>query len=116
MEGTSLFLKKDAFHKTACHMFVFAALMTPLVVWTGLWEEARLRLNHPLFYLHKNFGFTILWGSLAALVVFFVFRKRFEHPSWMFLAMTGLFAGLVAATSFFGGVMVYEYGIGVAQP
>ena len=48
MEVLSLIFRKDNLHRTALHMYIFATVITPFVVLTGLQEPGHLRLNHPL--------------------------------------------------------------------
>ena len=65
MEALSLIFKKDNLHRTALHMYIFATVITPFVVLTGLQEADHLHLHHPVLTIHKNFALLTMWGSLV---------------------------------------------------
>ena len=113
-ELLSLLFKKEAFHKIAVSIYVFAALVTPLVVYTGLWEADRLRLHHPVLTQHKTFALWTMWTALASLPLLWFLRKKSVRSSGVFFLflLIGL-AVFVTITSYYGGEMVYEYGVGV---
>ena len=110
----SLIFRKEHLHKAAVSMYVFAALAVPLVVRTGLWEEERLHLNHPVLDKHRLFALWTMWVSLMALpVLWFIKKEGSKYFRFVFLI---LLIGTVTFVSFAahnGGRMVYEYGAGM---
>lgn len=112
----SLIVRKENLHRAALSMYVCAALLTPLVVRAGLWEEERLHLGHPLLERHRMFALWTMWVSLMSLPVLWFIRKeipRYFRPLFLvFLLTTSV---LVTLTAHNGGRLVYEYGVGVEQ-
>ncbi len=112
----SFLFKKEGLHKTALNMYVLAALITPLVVRTGIWEAERLNLNHPVLDTHKKFALWAMWGSLMSLPVLWFVKQEFSK---LFRAVFLIFLiGVVSAVSLAGhngGTMVYEYGVGIEE-
>lgn len=109
-------LRKDPFHKTAVYLFTAAALMSFVVVQTGLWEQARLHLNHPVLTEHRLYGLWTMWLSLLSLPVLWVLRTflpKYFRP--VFLVVLIAVSVLVFLTAHEGGEMVYEYGVGVEK-
>lgn len=110
----SFLFKKEGLHKTALNMYILAALITPLVVRTGIWEAERLNLSHPILEIHKKFALWAMWGSLMSLPVLWFIKK--EAPKYfriVFLILLIGVVGIVSLASHNGGRMVYEYGVGV---
>ena len=56
LEVLSLCFKKESLHRTAVHIYILAALISPLVVLTGLQDAQHLHLNHPVLTIHRNFA------------------------------------------------------------
>ena len=114
LDFVSLILKKESLHKTALHIYVIAALMTPLVVRTGIWEEERFHLSHPVLDLHRLFALWTMWISLMSLPVLWFIKQKFQKFfRVLFMILLIGIAGLVTLTGHNGGRMVYEYGVGV---
>ncbi len=112
----SLILRKEKFHKTAVNIYIFAALLTPLVVKTGLWEEARLNLHHPLLEKHELFALLTMYSALISLpVLWFIKKKIPQYSRTVFLVILILVAVFVSLAAYNGGRMVYEYGVGTQQ-
>jgi len=112
----SLVTKKEVLHKTAVHLYVFAALITPLVIRTGLWEVERVNLSHPILDKHKQFASYAMWTSLMSLPVLWFIKKEFVkyfRPIF-FLLLIGV-VSFIGLTGHQGGRMVYEYGVGVEE-
>jgi len=59
-------------------LYVFAALIAPLVVRAGLWETERLNLNHPLMERHQLYALWTMWVSLMSLPVLWLLKKEFS--------------------------------------
>ncbi len=116
LDIVSLIFKKENLHKTAVHIYVIAALMTPLVVRTGLWEEERFNLSHPVLDQHRQFALWTMWVSLMSLpVLWFMKQKSQKFFRYFFIILLIVISGLVTLTGHNGGRMVYEYGAGVEQ-
>ncbi len=114
LDSLSWIFRKEHLHNTAIVIYVFAALFTPLVVWTGLFEQQRLHLNHPVLNQHKLYAFGTMWISLASLPVLWFLKKFFSRNFRIIFTLLLLsLAILVTVTGHFGGRMVYEYGAGV---
>ena len=116
MEALSLIFKKDNLHRTAFHMYIFATVITPFVVLTGLQEAEHLHLSHPILTIHRNFALLTMWGSLISLPILWLAKKKGEKVLRgvfiIFLLILGVF---VSITGYNGGRMVYEYGVGTQQ-
>src|SRR3990167_3650113 len=112
----SFIFRKESLHKTALNIYVFAAVLTPIVVRAGLWEEERLHLNHPVLNLHRTFALWTMWVSLMSLPVLWFIKKRskkFFRTFFVILLITvAVFVTLAAHN---GGRLVYEYGTGVEK-
>ncbi len=110
----SLVFRKKALHQSAIYLYVFAALLTPLVVRTGIWEAERLHLNHPLLTKHSLMAQRTMWVSLMSLPVLWFLKNEFaKYFRAVFLIVLLATVGLVAYTGHLGGQMVYEYGVGI---
>ena len=115
-ELLSLILRKDSFHQTAMMLYIFAALISPLVVRTGLWEAEELNLHHPLLDKHQLFATWTMWVSLMSLPILWFFYREFpKFFKFLFLIFLVSIVSLVSLTGHFGGRMVYEYGVGIEK-
>ncbi len=117
LEILSLLLKNKDFHQSAIYLYVFAAILSPVVVRTGLDEAAEWHLvNHPVLNLHQRFALTTMWiavGSLPFLyLIYLKFTKFFRVAFVITLIMLVTFVSL---TAYNGGRLVYEYGVGVER-
>ena len=116
MEALSLILKKDNLHRTALHMYIFATVITPFVVLTGLQEADHLHLHHPVLTIHKNFALLTMWGSLGSLLLLWLAKKKGEKILRItFIIFLLILATFVSIVGYNGGRMVYEYGVGMEQ-
>ncbi len=107
-------LKKNLLSEAAVLIYFFAAALTPVVVYTGLGEEARLQLHHPLLEQHEKFALLTMWISLGSLPVLWFLRKASEKVFRnCFLVFLVVLAFTVTLTAHYGGKMVYEYAVGV---
>ncbi len=112
----SFIFRKEILHKTALHIYVLTSLITPLIVKTGFWEEARLHLNHPVLARHEMFALLTMWGALISLpILWFIKKKRPKYFRLTFLLFLISVAVCVFLAAHNGGRMVYEYGAGVAS-
>ena len=112
--AVSRIFRKDFLYQTAVHIYILAALVTPFVVLTGLWEAEELRLKHPILNLHKTFALLLMFSSLLSLWILWLSHKvspKCFKTAFFILAV--LMAVFVSVTAFYGGKMVFEYGVGV---
>ena len=116
LDLASFIFRKEDFHKAAVYIYVIAALMTPLVVRSGLWEEERFHLNHPVLTKHRTFALWTMWVSLMSLpVLWFLKQKSRKFFRAFFMILLIGIAGLVTLTGHNGGRMVFEYGVGMEK-
>lgn len=115
-EVVSLLIKHEGIHKAAVYMYVAAALLTPLVVRTGIWEAEKLSLNHPLLDQHSQYAVRLMWFSLMSLPVLWFLNREFRKTlRWVFVIVLLISSVLVSIAADKGGRMVYEYGVGVEE-
>lgn len=113
-ESLSLMTRKKTLHQSAITLYVWSALLLPLVVRSGIWEVERLHLSHPVLERHELFASWTMWVALISLPVLWFTQKEFHKffRVLFFLLLLSL-AVLVTYTAHLGGEMVYEYGVGV---
>jgi len=108
--------KKDLLSKTAILIYCFAAIFTPVVVYSGLHEEMRIHLNHPVLTNHKNYAFLTMWISLFSLPILWIILQRAQKAFKNFFLIVLIIINLtVILTAYYGGKMVYEYSVGVGS-
>jgi uncharacterized membrane protein len=114
-ETLSRLFKKEIFSQAAVLIYCFATFLTPLVVYTGLIEQARLHLNHPVLTQHKVFAFLTMGVSLISLPILWLLHKHSYKvfKNYFFIILLVL-AVNVTLTGYYGGKMVYEYSVGVS--
>ena len=116
-EIVSLIFKKDEFHRTALGLYILAAVISPLVVQAGFWEEDAMGgIHHPVFENHEKFALLTMWTALASLPVLWFTQKK--APQWLrkvFVFFVFFTALTVFITAYYGGHMVYDYGIGIEE-
>lgn len=110
----ALLFRKERLHQTALYIFVVAVFMSVGVVFSGIGEQNRLHLNHPLLNQHRLLALWTMGLSLGALPVFWIskvfLQKYFRFIFFIILLMV---VGFVSFTAHYGGRLVYEYGVGV---
>jgi len=110
----SFLFKKEGLHKAAVNMYVLAALITPMVVRTGMWEAERLNLHHPVLDKHRMFALWTMWVSLMSLPVLWLFKQQLpKYFRILFILCLIGIVGIVSLAGHNGGRMVYEYGVGI---
>ncbi len=110
----ALLFRKDRAHQTAIYVFVVAALASVGVVYSGLAEQTRLHLNHPILTQHRVFALWTMGVSLAALPVLWIVKALVpKYFRFVFLIVLLAVVSLVSVAAHHGGRMVYEYGVGV---
>lgn len=107
--------KKGSLSTAAVAVFALAAVCVLPAAVTGLLEQNRLHLNHPLVNSHRNFGLA-LW---AVSWIFLGLMARLPHDPSKLRLVFGLAcwvcAGLAVYAGYLGGEMVYGYGIGTSK-
>ena len=115
-EALSWITKKEGFHRTAWHLYVAAALITPLVVRTGIWEVQRVQLNHPVLDTHKRFALYAMWTSLMSIPVLWALRREYgAYFRPVFVVLLLVVAVFIGITGHKGGEMVFGYGVGIEE-
>ena len=120
-EAASLIFKKENFHRTALSLYIAATLMSPLAVQTGLWEEARLQIHHPVLETHEDFALLTMWSALASLPILwfvhgFAAKRNPKIFRGVFLICVLFVVTTLSIAAYNGGKMVYEYDIGPDHP
>lgn len=116
LEAVNWVTRKHFFHQCAVCLYVVAALMTPLVVKTGLWEAERLHLSHPLLNQHQQYALWTMWVSLMSLpVLWLLSRKYLRAFRIVFVVCLIAVSAAVTSAGHKGGEMVYEYGVGIEE-
>lgn len=106
--------KNKNFQASAWLIYILAVIVTPLVVQTGMWEEARWQIRHPVFDRHKLLALVSLWTAVVSFPSLLFLRKRFPQVSpWMSLGVFFILAVMISGTAYFGGILVYEYAVGI---
>ena len=115
-EILSRLFNKKLLSEAAILIYCFVSVFTPVVVYSGLAEQARLHLNHPVLIQHKTFALLTLWVSLLSLPFLWLINKsRPQVLKNTFLVILIIINLTVAVAGYYGGKMVYEYGVGVVQ-
>ncbi|MCQ9208487.1 MAG: hypothetical protein NG712_03825 [Omnitrophica bacterium] len=114
LEILSLIFKKENLHQAAWCNYILGALAAALAVLTALIEDETLK--HTVFYIHRSLGYWTAAGSLSLLVgLWLVKRKTQAVFRRAFLIVLVIVSCLTLATGYYGGRLVYEYGIGVEE-
>lgn len=117
LETLAIVFKKESLQEASWINFILAVLITPLVVLTGWLEARHLHLSHKVADIHKIFAFWT-WGiSLVAGIGLWLIKKKFSKKLFrilFFISLTVVVA-LISICGYYGGRLVYEYGIGVAE-
>lgn len=117
LEVFAAVFKKEKLHSAAWFNFILAVLGSVAAVVTGLLEAERLHLvSHPVFNVHRLFGFLTMGLGVTTLVLLWRLRKRSDK--WfrlLFLMALIWVTGFVSIGAYYGGRLVYEYGVGVEE-
>ena len=117
LEVLAIVFKKDNLQEASWINFVLAVLIVPIVVLTGLLEARHLHLSHRLADIHKIFAFWTFGVSSISAIALWIVKKRFPKRLFrnLFFISLAVTVVLVLICGYYGGRLVYEYGIGVAQ-
>lgn len=114
LEILSLLFKKEIFHLTALVNFVlgiFAMVAAVLAAWID--GES---LAHPIFYTHRALAYISLGFAIISGLILLLAKKKLERAfRILFFILLLIIASLVSLTAYYGGKLVYEYGVGVAE-
>jgi uncharacterized membrane protein len=114
LQALTSLTKNKAWQEAAWRIFILLTFLTPLAVASGWWEANRLNLHHPVVDRHKLLAFLTMGGNVVAWVILIqIKRRKPDIFGWSFMILNLILAILVSWTAFYGGMMVYEYGIGV---
>ncbi len=114
LEIVSQVSRKSLLHQAAVVLYAMAALFSIPTVLAGQAEQQRLHLHHPLLEAHEMYALIFMYSSLAGLLILGLLHKC--RPAWVRPVFVGLVCLLTAsalAASWYGGQMVYDYGVGV---
>ncbi len=117
LELFAVVLKKEKLHSVAWINFILAVLGSAAAAVTGLLEAERLHLiSHPVFNTHRLFGFLTAGLGVAALALLGLLKRRSDRWfRFLFLITLIWVVSLVSIGSYYGGRLVYEYGVGVER-
>lgn len=115
LETAGLLLKKESLRRVAFCNYLLAIPFSVLAAGTGWMEtEHHHLINHPILNVHRLLGLSATALAVTSAIVLAVLKKR--KSRWfeiLFLLSLFLIATEVAVGGYYGGRMVYEYGIGV---
>lgn len=114
LELLSRLFKKERWSQAAFIIYCFAAIITPGIVLSGLWEADRLHLHHPLLNQHKTFGLWTMWVALGSLPLVWFLQRFPKIFRTIFLMLLIVLSITVTMASYYGGKMVYEYAVAVS--
>ncbi|MEK6715475.1 MAG: DUF2231 domain-containing protein [Candidatus Omnitrophota bacterium] len=113
-EILSLIFKKNTLHKVAyCNYFfgILGAITAVLSAWRD-----NMFLKHPVFYTHRNLAYiTLIVASISGAILLLIKRKSPKALRILFFFSLLTVVTLVSITAFYGGKLVYEYGVGVEE-
>jgi uncharacterized membrane protein len=113
LDTVSLIFKKDNLHQAAVCSYILAVVFAPITAYAGLWEAARLSLHHPLLDKHQLFGLMIMYFSFVSVILIPLSRRFSPKVSrTLFFILALSMSVLVVLAGYYGGRMVYEYGVG----
>ena len=114
LEVLSLIFKKDALHQAAWYNYILAVLAAFAAVLSALIDGETLK--HTVFYTHRALGWwTLGIAFLSAPFLFYIKKKSLKLFKVLFFIFLIILASLVSLTGYYGGRLVYEYGVGVEE-
>ena len=116
LEVLGRIFSREALHKSAVHIYLLAAFLTPFVALTGLREANELHLVHRVLDLHRIFALSTMWLALASLLMLWNIKRRIAgFFRTAFLIVLILLASFVSIAAYHGGRLVYEYSVGIEE-
>ncbi len=114
LEILSLIFKKEGFHQAAWYNYILGIAAAFAAVLSALIDGETLK--HTVFYTHRALGYWILGVAfLSSTVLFFAKKKSLQIFRILFLISLIVISLLVSVTGYYGGRLVYEYGVGVEE-
>jgi uncharacterized membrane protein len=114
LEILSLIFKKESLHQASWYNYILAIFATIAAILAAWWDKATVK--HPVFYTHKTLAYWTLGVALLSGVILPLVRRKskraFRIIFFIFLILT---MSLVSITGYYGGKLVYEYGVGVHE-
>lgn len=117
LEILAIVFKKEKLQEASWINFILAVLITPLVVLTGLAEAKSLHLSHKIADIHKLFAFLTFGASSISGIGLWIIKKRFSKKTFtitFFILLISVVI-LVSICGYYGGRLVYEYGVGIEE-
>lgn len=112
LEVLSIIFKKEKLHQTAWINYILGVVAAIAAILSALLENQTIK--HPVFYTHRVLGYwTLIVSFTAFLVLFLIRRKSIRLFRISFVVLLIITAVLVTITGYYGGRLVYEYGVGV---
>lgn len=114
LELLSLVFKKEILHQTALCNYILAILSAVAAVLSALWDGQHLR--HPVFYTHRALAIWTLAVALSSGIILSLIKRKSKRLfRIIFFISLLVVVSLVSVTGFYGGRLVYEYGVGVEE-
>lgn len=107
----SLSLKKEMFYNAARLVFNLAVFFACAAVISGWVEASVLHLNHPILSAHRLGAFVLTGISVLTLIMLRIAPQQYQRS--IFTASVCMCCLLVAVTGNYGGILVFNYGVGV---
>ncbi len=114
LEILSLIFKKDGLHQAAWYNYLLGVLAAFAAILSAFIDGESLK--HTVFYAHRALGWwTLGVAFLSSVVFFFIKRRSLKLFRILFFIFLIVMASLVSLTGYYGGRLVYEYGVGVEK-
>ncbi len=104
-QSAGLLSRRPTWCSAAWTMYVFAVLVTPLVVLSGLWEANRLHLHHPIVDRHRVLALSTMGISAICFLLMGLVKKYKAQPGWIIAGLMAIVVVLVVWTAHFGGMI-----------
>lgn len=117
LEALAIIFKKDSLQQASWTNFILAVLITPLTILTGWLEARHLHLSHKVADIHKIFAYWTFGTSLILAIGLWMIKKRLPRKLFghLFFISLILVVVLISISGYYGGRLVYEYGVGVEE-
>lgn len=114
LDIVSLIFRKEHIHNAAVCVYILGVVFAPITAYAGLWEAARLKMNHPVLEAHRFYGLLIMYFSFMSVFLIPISRKFSPKISrTVFFVLALAMTIFVVVAGYYGGRLVYEYGVGV---